>query len=146
MTVKWSYSTRHRIRVSRVTFSIPQLVGLREKLQENPIFHGYFMGKSLVSYRFSPKSTHWYPTRRPHYWVSEPQELRLRMEDATVDMASVVNVPINDVDDIKNPWWIGRQGISPKQTEVHQPSRLLEKLAKENMALRSLLISPWNRH
>ena len=32
-----------------------QLIGLREQVQENPIFHG----KSMVSFRFSLKSTHW---------------------------------------------------------------------------------------
>ena len=35
-----------------------QLVGLREKLQQTPIFHGK-MGKSIVSCRFSLQSTHW---------------------------------------------------------------------------------------
>ena len=51
------YSNQPTIRALRIVESMFQVIGLREKIQENPKKHGK-IGKSMVSSRFSLKSTH----------------------------------------------------------------------------------------
>ena len=53
--MRYSICYIHRLHQS-IWISLYQLIGLREKMPENPVFHGKLYGFRL---RFSLKSTHW---------------------------------------------------------------------------------------
>ena len=113
VTGEWNHSD------ARVIYAI-QLIGLREKIQETPIFHGKIMENLWfpdVSCRFSFKSTHWAMVQPGGLTGVTMVTISPRQVDWSLSRCSVVR------SSIPSPWYETHSLHGPKSVYPKSSSR-----------------------